>query len=296
MDAPSVGSSCDMTEDVRGVRRRRVSLSSVDSEPIPKRCRPNATLRRAPGDDDDDGDDDADGGGGSHPHGLHVGDDENISDGSEGHDTVASTGRCAGSPSAEVQAALRDANGDPLLQIPLERVSEAAVASVTGLIARGSTVVADNAAGALVMDVGTRLCLKDGAVVGVIATVMGPVAACAYAVVCLPTVFGALCDAGRLSLGADLCYDLGEQSIIYDPVSQCDMRRGTDASYINDEELPPHARPDFSDDEAERRWKMNRRMDADAESLSDDDVFVDVDWDKIDALEGDLQADTAQPF
>ncbi|RNF27415.1 uncharacterized protein Tco025E_00345 [Trypanosoma conorhini] len=294
MDASSVGSSCDLTEDVRGVRRRRrVSLSSVDSEPIPKRCRPDAEPHRAAaaaaavsaGDGEEDGG----------TRGSHARDDAGDSDASEGPEAGAGALHRAGSPSAEEQAALRDANGDPLLQIPLERVSEAVAAVVTGLIARSSTVVADNAAGAPAMDAGTRLCLKDGAVVGVVATVMGPVAACAYAVVCLPAVFDALCGAGRLVPGADLRYDLGEQRIIFDPAAQCDMRRGTDASYINDEELPPHARPDFSDDEAERQWKMRRRMDADAEPLSDDDVPVDVDWAKLDALEAGLRAEPAAP-
>ncbi|KAF8280148.1 putative Gar1/Naf1 RNA binding region [Trypanosoma cruzi] len=289
MDASSVGSSCELAEDVRGVRRQRVSLSSVDSEPIIRRHRPDASPRyddAAAADDDDDADDDA-GDDDRNTNGLRERDEGKGSDVlSEGQMTAAHR---EGSPSALVQAALRDANGEPLLQIPMERVSEATVASVTGLIARSSTVVADNVSGAFVMDAGTRLCLGDGSVVGVITTVMGPVSCCAYAIVCLPAVFGALCDGGKLTVGVDLCYDLGEQSVIYDPVSQCDMRRGTDASYVNDEELPPHARPDFSDDEAERQWKMSRRMSADGEPISSDDDPVDVDWEKIDVLEACLR-------
>ncbi|EKF26315.1 hypothetical protein MOQ_009998 [Trypanosoma cruzi marinkellei] len=291
MDASSVGSSCELAEDVRGVRRQRVSLSSVDSEPIRRRPRPDASLRHddadADADDvdfnDDDDDDDVD----RNTNGICERDEEKGSDVvSEGQPSSAHR---AGSPSVETQAALHDVNGEPLLQIPMERVSEATVASVTGLIIRNSTVVADNVSGAFVMDVGTRLCLTDGSVVGVITTVMGPVSCCAYAIVCLPFVFGTLYNAGKLVVGVELCYDLGEQRVIYDPVSQCDMRRGTDASYVNDEELPPYARPDFSDDEAERQWKVSRRMNADGESISSDEDPVDVDWEKIDVLEACLR-------
>ncbi|CBH09418.1 hypothetical protein, conserved [Trypanosoma brucei gambiense DAL972] len=370
----SRGSSCQIVEDVTVVRRRRVSLSSTDSEPFVKRVRTEASPTGASVYEADDAD--------------------SISSGD---------GRCGGNRACpppfvglndtaeppEEAVNLYGKNGEPLYEIPLECISGVHVAVVTALFphragsrvstststcgaavaATASTgvkfhschgisnttegniyhnssdknysnnnnnnnnnninsnnnnnnsitnkdiessvttfssgnsnnswcmVVADSVPGIFVLDCGTRVCLPDGAVVGVVTAVMGPVNACVYAILCNGDVFSRLHASGRLEAGTGLHYDLGAQHIISNPAEQCDTTRGTDASYVNDEELPFNARPDFSDDEEERRWKMERRAKK-AEghfppSVSDDDLSederVEVDWVKLAEVEDYLQ-------
>nr|CCC89471.1 conserved hypothetical protein [Trypanosoma congolense IL3000] len=320
---------CPIIEQTTGIRRRRVSLSSTDSEPLHKHPRCGATVT----------------------------DEVDVDSVDSGNDPsqanrgcalpLASLGVAAEAP--EEVKELYDEGGAPLLRIPIERVSESSVATVTALITRcgagrGSTevngsgscegirgdgggdagvdnnsrvgnnsdtcaVVADNALGTFVMDAGTRVCLFDGTVVGVVTAVMGPVGSCIYGIVCHSAVLNPLVEGGRLAVGTELRYDLGAQRIIYDPSAQCDTTRGTDASYVNDEELPAHAKPDFSDDEEERRWRFERRavkldgvkgqgplsLSDSSDDVSGRDGPDEMDWENLEKLEDHLLTRTEAP-
>lgn len=71
--------------------------------------------------------------------------------------------------------------------------------------------------------------------------------------------FSTLLEKGKLHLSAPLHYDLMRQKILFCPELQCDTAAGTDASYLHDEELPDNVRPEFSDDEKERLWVEENR-------------------------------------
>lgn len=139
-------------------------------------------------------------------------------------------------------------------------VSEAPVAFVDSIILSSSTVVATKRDDTLILDVGTVMCLADGKVVGVISTLLGPVATCLYAIVCDPGVIAALEMDSLLQEGTPMHYSLKSQKILFDPIASCDPNPPTDASFLQDEELPQTARPDFSDDDEERNWKKRRRV------------------------------------
>ncbi|ORC84932.1 uncharacterized protein TM35_000391060 [Trypanosoma theileri] len=363
MASLSLSSSNEIEEDVRGVQPRRcVSLSSVDSEPIPKRRRTDTQSHH--GDHEEEAQQ-SHSQSQQHTSAHHDVDDlDDVDSDAEENDAHTSTPAALrdvgiGALAATHAALMRGPAGLPLRRIPLNAVSEAAIATITavmgphmvprleeeeeekeegkeedhrvGIPSTTTTtvsltreeilvVVADHAEGALVLDAGTRVCLADGTVVGVIAAVMGPVHACAYAIASYyhkhqqqqqqqqeekekkeEEELSSSSLLPPLEPGTLLSYDLTTHRILHDPLAQCDTRRGTDASYINDEELPPHARPDFSDDEAERQWKTQRRMHKRSEhhhhrqhthaeeELSSDEEPVEVDWEKINALEACLQ-------
>ncbi|KAG8341766.1 hypothetical protein TRVL_07404 [Trypanosoma vivax] len=292
MDVSSASSNCDIVEQTTGVRRRRASMSSTDSEPF-RKCSRVAGSQTCDSERGEDADSLA----------SESGEILSVCHSSAGAATMAEVlDTCDG------LQVLCDGDGGPLTDIPIERVSKTAVASVAARVAQGSLadataciMVADSAPGAFVVDTGTRLCLPNGKVVGVVAAVMGPVTSCAYAVLCHEEVFAQLSAVGCLATGNALHYDLTMHNMIHNASVQCDTRRGTDASYVNDEELPPYARPDFSDDEAEQQWKAERRQRkresavaqsvtayGEEESVSDDSLTspIEVDWEKVDSLEG----------
>ncbi|EPY36484.1 hypothetical protein STCU_00558, partial [Strigomonas culicis] len=105
----------------------------------------------------------------------------------------------------------------------------------------------------LVLDMGTPMCLADGRRIGVVASILGPVNNVVY-VVAKPSE-------GAVPVGEDtpIYYDVSFKRVLYDPMHLCDTLHGTDASYLNDEELPDNVRPDFSDDDKEMQWKRERK-------------------------------------
>ena len=63
-----------------------------------------------------------------------------------------------------------------------------------------------------------------------------------------------------LAIGTHLYYDTEGAEVIYDPLAiAANQKEATDASFVNDDELPNNKRPDFSDDEKEREWKKEQR-------------------------------------
>ncbi|KPA85052.1 hypothetical protein ABB37_01470 [Leptomonas pyrrhocoris] len=181
-----------------------------------------------------------------------------------------------------------DAVADMPTTIPMEEISEAPVAVVQSTSAASRSCIAEAAPGTLSMDVGTRLCLVDGTIVGCITSVLGPVKQAFYVVKSARDDFEALLSTSRLVEGTSLHYDLAHQEVMYDPFVQCDTAKGTDASYVNDEELPEHVRPDFSDDDKEMEWKrLKRERVEDNESVSSDEPQEEIEWSKLD-LDGDV--------
>ncbi|KAG5496459.1 hypothetical protein JKF63_02761 [Porcisia hertigi] len=176
-----------------------------------------------------------------------------------------------------------DVIADAALVLPLEQISEAPVAVVNATSLSSCSCVAEALPETLTMDVGTRLCLSDGTLIGYICSVLGPVKQAFYVVKVARQDFGELLTAQRLAEGASLHYDLLHQEIMYDPFEQCDAAKGTDASYINDDELPGHVRPDFSDDEKEMEWKRQKRSrcNVDDASISSDEPHEDIEWSKM---------------
>lgn len=71
--------------------------------------------------------------------------------------------------------------------------------------------------------------------------------------------FSMLVEENFLLPGKPLHYDLLHQTIIFCPELQCDTTVGSDASYVHDEELPDNVRPEFSDDEKERIWLQENK-------------------------------------
>lgn len=267
------------TEDVCPQRKREVSISSVDSEPI--KIRPRV--------EDERGD-------------VQVSRSGSVSSSSAGG--ADADDRQRQHARVDVPFEVRDvelelpgnsdgataeAQWDSL--VPLHRVSEAPVAIVTTTPARSATCVAEVAQGTLAMDVGTRFCRGDGRSVGTLVSLLGPVHHPLYLISYPP----ASChcksssdDSDLLAEGTPLHYDLAHQRVIFSPATQCDVTRGTDASYVNDDELPDNVRPDFSDDEAELQWKREyktrKAADKDAESVSsEEEPLADIEWSRVDA-------------
>ncbi|TPP43910.1 Gar1/Naf1 RNA binding region family protein [Leishmania donovani] len=226
--------------------RRAVSISSVDSEPIVRAASARSVASSASHE-----------GGGRAPRGWLV---------SEGDDVP-----------------LDDAGmADATLVLPIRQISEAPVAVVSAISAASRSCVAEAVPQTLPMDVGTRLCLSDGTFVGYVSSVLGPVKQAFYVVKSTRDDFHELIGDHRLAEAVPLHYDLHHPQIMYDPFEQCDAAKGTDASYINDEELPEYVRPDFSDDEKEMEWKrQKRRRGDDNESISSDEMQVDIEWSKL---------------
>lgn len=238
--------------------RRAVSISSVDSEPIARQASARSAASSAS---------DADG---APRRGWTL---------TEGDDAALDPATAADLPST----------------IPVEAVSEAPVATVQSCAAASRTCVAEAAPETLSMDVGTRLCLADGTVIGCITSVLGPVRRAFYVVTAVREDFAELLQAGQLAEGTLLHYDLAHQEVMYDPFGQCDATKGTDASYVNDEELPEHVRPDFSDDEKEMEWKrLKRQRVEDNESISSDEPQEEIEWSKLE-LDGEEPASATSP-
>ncbi|KAG5470806.1 hypothetical protein LSCM1_02056 [Leishmania martiniquensis] len=171
---------------------------------------------------------------------------------------------------------------DEALVLPLRQISEAPVAVVHTASEASRSFVAEALPETLTMGAGTRLCLTDGTCVGVVSSILGPVKQAFYLVKSTRHDFCELLSAHRLAEGVSLHYDLLHQQIIYDPFHQCDAAKGTDASYINDEELPEYVRPDFSDDEKEIQWKrQKRRRSDDNVSISSDEPPEEIEWSKL---------------
>lgn len=231
--------------------RRAVSISSVDSEPIVRQASVQSVASSTSGAD------------GARQRGWLI---------PEGDDIVLDADTVADMPAC----------------VPVDAISEAAVAVVQTISAASRSCVAEAALGTLSMDVGTRLCLADGTLIGCIASVLGPVKQAFYLVKSARDDFEELLAAARLVEGTPLHYDLAHQEVMYDPFGQCDAAKGTDASYINDEELPEHVRPDFSDDEKEMEWKrLKRQRVEDNGSISSDEPQEEIEWSKLD-LDGDV--------
>ncbi|CUG89781.1 RNA-binding protein, putative [Bodo saltans] len=273
---------CDFVEDVVGIPKREVSISSCDSDPLEYRHRGGlrSSQSSAYGGSDDGSDDDLEtkscggdsvvsiasssrsggGGGGGRDRRFHAMEAMDI------QELAADLlGRPAGAVGEGGDAEQSSAATDPLPPleaINIDHVSEAPVAVIESVIVSSSTVVADKRPDALVVDAGTRICLSDGTIVGIVATVLGPISSCAYAIACRPGAIADLALEDRIGEGTLLHYDVTKQVVLYDPALQCDSGKGTDASFVQDEELPLGTRPDFSDDEDERAWKRRRRENA----------------------------------
>ncbi|KAG5495715.1 hypothetical protein GH5_03380 [Leishmania sp. Ghana 2012 LV757] len=182
-----------------------------------------------------------------------------------------------------------NAMSDAALVLPLRQISEAPVAVVSTTSAATRSLIAEAVPEILTMDVGTRLCLTDGTFVGFVSSVLGPVKQAFYLVKSTRDDFGELLSAHRLAEGVALHYDLAHQQIMYDPFQQCDAAKGTDASYINDEELPEYVRPDFSEDEKEIEWKrQKRRRGDDNVSISSDEPQEEIEWSKLQLDDDDV--------
>lgn len=166
--------------------------------------------------------------------------------------------------------------------IPIERVSEAPVAAVTSVSASSNSCVAEMLEDTIVLDAGTRLCLDDGTYVGTVTSVLGPVSASFYLISSKHTQLTDLIKAVRVSQGVHVHYDIANHVPLHNLAAQCDLVKGTDASYINDDELPTYVRPDFSDDEKEKKWKKENKNRATTEgSVSPVNSDADIEWDKV---------------
>lgn len=241
--APSAGVSAIYADEKPS--RRAVSISSVDSEPIARAASAHSVASSASLDSK-----------AGPRRGWVVPDGDDLA------------------PDLEEAAVLP-------LTVPLDQISEAPVAAVSSTSVVDCSCVAEAAPDTLVMDVGTRLCLADGTCVGFVSSVLGPVRQAFYLIKVTRGDFAELLAAGRLDAGVALHYDLVHQQIMFDPFGQCDAAKGTDASYVNDEELPEHVRPDFSDDEKELEWKRLKRRRGETGSISSDESHEDIEWSRL---------------
>ena len=164
-------------------------------------------------------------------------------------------------------------------------VSPRPFAFIESVIPRGHTVVGVHAEEGSIVSTGAVVCLADGRFVGRVVTVLGQVTSCRYAIVSSPSHFASLLMSTRdtplpvdlpeeedgvpvpeylrsslIAMGTHLHFDTSSAEVIYDPATNVSRAGGTDASFVDDEPLPDTARPDFSDDEEERKWKSQRRQ------------------------------------
>lgn len=163
---------------------------------------------------------------------------------------------------------LEQFNQDPA-RIEISNVSSTPIAQLDAVLKPSRTVVAHRLSSHAIVDIGTRVVLRDGTVVGRIHTLFGPREQCCYAIV-VPEALWDLVE-GAISCGPLLVADDEDNpqsslllfadvtaEVILDEAS-VEKRRGTDASFTEDQELPPNVRPAFSDDEAELAWKAERK-------------------------------------
>lgn len=144
--------------------------------------------------------------------------------------------------------------------VSYDQVSEAHIAVIVSVSKQKAMIVAEIENGACPVDVGTRLCLEDGTYAGTVSSIFGPVREplCAAKMRDESNLLS-LIDKGILAPGKQLHYDVLHHNILYNPLTQCDTTAGTDASYINDEELPDNVCPEFSDDEKEHEWMQKNK-------------------------------------
>ena len=110
-----------------------------------------------------------------------------------------------------------------------------------------ATVLSDEKADAI--DVGSFVSTEKE-VIGPIITLFGPVSRCLYAI----RVEGSF-DTRSIAVGQPIYLVDGTAQPIDEDLYITSLKTATDASYINDQELPFDVKPDFSDDEEERKWK-----------------------------------------
>lgn len=144
---------------------------------------------------------------------------------------------------------------------PLNQISEACIGTICSTSERESSFVAEVSNGAHTADLGTRLCLENGTYVGTVVSIFGPVDAALFTAKMSNHIkFSELLRRSKIKIGGPLHYILKDSNFIFSPSTQCDATAGTDASYLNDEELPENIRPDFSDDEKELSWVQANRL------------------------------------
>ncbi|EPY43249.1 hypothetical protein AGDE_00673 [Angomonas deanei] len=138
------------------------------------------------------------------------------------------------------------------------------------------------------LDAQTSLYTSDGRYFGVILALIGPVQEPYYVVYTKKTADGNVEQEDKEEkdeavVGTELYYRVSSTvSILFAPQALCEAGGGTDASYINDEELPEHVRPDFSDDEKEKQWKRrNKAARPGGESVSSEESLEDIEWSHI---------------
>ena len=86
--------------------------------------------------------------------------------------------------------------------------------------------------------------------IGPIISIFGPVDGCFYAVKIAESF-----QPSMLATNESIYLIKGTGSSLDQEIFSDNFRTATDASYINDEELPAFVKPDFSDDEEERHWR-----------------------------------------
>jgi hypothetical protein len=290
--------SLAVQEDAVG--RPSVSISDVSSDPLEFRHQPGcfqsrSASRSAAGSDDEDEDENV-------AAGPAVGDGSDSDGGGDRELSVASSsansGRRLCAPRAAIEAVDLSGvdTGAAVGTVDAAAISPHAVAVVESVILRSGVVVLRQPPNsAVLLDVGTRLCLADGTVVGTITTLLGPVKDCAYALYCDSTLLALLHMEEKLGEGALLHADTTTQQVLYDPEELFRAeaaRKPSDASFVNDEERPATARPDFSDDDEEKMWKRRKKM----RLLSSDDTLAgnrgedEVD-DDVSSIESEVELD-----
>lgn len=147
-------------------------------------------------------------------------------------------------------------------------------------------VTAESAENNLVFESGTNVFLSDGTAVGVIQTLFGPLERPLYIVRGEEEHIERLTSSHQLCADVHLHTDVRQQIVMHSTEMYLNKSHATDASYVNDEELPEYVRPDFSDDEKEMLWKRERKQQRhnihDSSVSSEDEcVHNDIDWSTI---------------
>ena len=112
------------------------------------------------------------------------------------------------------------------------------------------TVIGDGAE--TIVDIGTFIATSSE-VIGPVITLFGPIKRFYYAI-----RVEEQCDSDKISPGDPVFVVEGTLKPIQEDLQLASMKSATDASYVNDKELPLGVMPDFSDDEAERHWKHRK--------------------------------------